>query len=103
MRVENVILPPQEQDRPADQASGELHLRGAKPDAGAEWTDDGSARVSALRSKLTIAQRTCWSGRQDQDFRTVGRLGLEPGPADYESRPPASFFVSADLHKLLLT
>jgi integrase len=39
---DNVILPPQ--DRPNDEDWGELHIRSATPDAGSEWTDDGSAR-----------------------------------------------------------
>ena len=37
---DNVILPPH--DRGDDW--GELHIRGAMPDAGSEWTDDGSPR-----------------------------------------------------------
>jgi hypothetical protein len=52
LRTDNVILPPriwdaerqQWQDPPEDQDWGELHLRTATPDAGSEWTDDGSAR-----------------------------------------------------------
>ena len=39
---DNVILPPQ--GRPDDEDWGELHIRSATPDAGSEWTDDGSAR-----------------------------------------------------------
>jgi hypothetical protein len=31
-------------DRPDDEDWGELHIRSATPDAGGEWTDDGSAR-----------------------------------------------------------
>jgi integrase len=38
---DNVILPPR--DRPGDDW-GELHIRSATPDAGREWTDDGSIR-----------------------------------------------------------
>jgi len=49
---DNVILPPQAwdeesqrwQDPPDDQEWGELHIRSATPDAGREWTDDGSLR-----------------------------------------------------------
>jgi integrase len=49
---ENVILPPPVWDEesqqwrdPADDADwGELHIRSATPDAGSEWTDDGSSR-----------------------------------------------------------
>ena len=49
---DNVILPPrawdeesqQWQDPPDDEDWGELHLRSATPDAGSEWTDDGSPR-----------------------------------------------------------
>ncbi len=41
LRRDNVILP---QDRPDDEDWGELHIRSATPDAGGEWTDDGSAR-----------------------------------------------------------
>jgi integrase len=39
---DNVILP--RQDRPDDDDWGELHIRSATPDAGGEWTDDGSER-----------------------------------------------------------
>ena len=39
---DNVILPPP--SRSDDEDWGELHLRGATPDAGSEWTDDGSPR-----------------------------------------------------------
>jgi integrase len=39
---DNVILPPQEQLD--DEDWGELHIRSATPDAGGEWTDDGSVR-----------------------------------------------------------
>ena len=39
---DNVILPPQ--DRDGDDDWGELHIRSATPDAGGEWTDDGSPR-----------------------------------------------------------
>lgn len=49
---DNVILPPQVweedtrqwRDPPQDEDWGELHIRSATPDAGREWTDDGSAR-----------------------------------------------------------
>ena len=49
---DNVILPPpvwdedshQWHDPPDDGEWGELHIRSATPDAGREWTDDGSAR-----------------------------------------------------------
>lgn len=49
---DNVILPPQAwdeesqqwQDPPDDQEWGDLHIRSATPDAGREWTDDGSLR-----------------------------------------------------------
>jgi integrase len=44
LRVKDVIVPSQVQDVLDDQAWGELHLRSATPDTGAEWTDDGSAR-----------------------------------------------------------
>src|SRR5215831_4007727 len=52
LNTDNVLLPPrrwdaeshQWQDPPDDQDWGELHLRGATPDAGSEWTDDGSPR-----------------------------------------------------------
>src|SRR5215831_4666795 len=40
---DNVILPPP-QERPDDDDWGELHIRSATPDAGGEWTDDGSVR-----------------------------------------------------------
>jgi len=39
---DNVILPPP--DQPDDEGWGELQIRSATPDAGGEWTDDGSAR-----------------------------------------------------------
>jgi integrase len=49
---DNLVLPSrvwdeegqQWRDPPDDQDWGELHLRGATPDAGSEWTDDGSPR-----------------------------------------------------------
>ena len=49
---DNVILPSrawdeesqQWQEPPDDQEWGELHIRNATPDAGREWTDDGSLR-----------------------------------------------------------
>jgi integrase len=49
---DNVILPPRTWDAecqrwqgtPEDEDWGELHLRTATPDAGSEWTDDGSPR-----------------------------------------------------------
>jgi integrase len=52
LAADNVILPPQIQDQdsrqwrdqPHDQDWGELHIRVATPDAGSEWTDDGSPR-----------------------------------------------------------
>jgi integrase len=39
---DNMILPPP--GRTGDEDWGELHIRGATPDAGSEWTDDGSPR-----------------------------------------------------------
>jgi integrase len=47
---DNVILPPR--DRGDDR--GELHIRGATPDVGSEWTDDGSPRE---RRQLLAATR----------------------------------------------
>lgn len=52
LRQDNLVFPPcvwdeenqQCQDPPDDQDWGELHLRSATPDAGSEWTDDGSSR-----------------------------------------------------------
>jgi integrase len=52
LAAEDLILPPQvgdegsqaRQDLPDDDDWGELHIRSATPDAGSEWTDDGSAR-----------------------------------------------------------
>ncbi len=49
---DNLILPPrvwdeesqQWQDPPDDEDWGERHIRSAMPDAGSEWTDDGSPR-----------------------------------------------------------
>jgi integrase len=42
LTADNVILPPP--GRPDDEDWGELHIRSATPDAGSEWTDDGSPR-----------------------------------------------------------
>jgi integrase len=42
LTADNVILPPP--GRPGDDDWGELHIRSATPDAGNEWTDDGSPR-----------------------------------------------------------
>jgi integrase len=42
LAADNVILPPPGQLD--DEDWGELHVRSATPDAGSEWTDDGSAR-----------------------------------------------------------
>ncbi len=53
---DNVILPPH--DRGDDW--GELHIRGATPDAGSEWTDDGSSR-----------ERRQLKHRAEGDSRTV--------------------------------
>jgi integrase len=51
LRTENIILPPQPQTKDhqtqqdaQDDEWGELHLRTATPDAGSDWTDDGSRR-----------------------------------------------------------
>jgi integrase len=52
LAADNVILPPQVwdedsqqwQDPPDDEDWGELHIRSATPDAGSEWTDDGTVR-----------------------------------------------------------
>ena len=43
LAADNVILPPRVPD-PDDEEWGELHIRSATPDAGSEWTDDGSVR-----------------------------------------------------------
>jgi integrase len=42
LTADNVILPPP--GRPSDEDCGELHIHSATPDAGREWTDDGSPR-----------------------------------------------------------
>jgi integrase len=42
LAADNVMLPPP--GRSDDDDWGELHLRGATPDASSEWTDDGSVR-----------------------------------------------------------
>jgi integrase len=42
LAADNVIVPPPGQS--ADKDWGELHIRSATPDAGSEWTDDGSKR-----------------------------------------------------------
>lgn len=65
---DNVILPPQGwdegsqewRDLPDDEDWGELHLRNATPDAGSEWTDDGSPR-----------ERRQLKNRADGDSRIV--------------------------------
>jgi integrase len=52
LSADSIILPPRKwdaerqlwQDPPEDGDWGELHLRTATPDAGSEWTDDGSPR-----------------------------------------------------------
>src|SRR5262249_9237944 len=52
LAADNVILPPQIQDKdsrqrrdhPEDRDGGELHIRAATPDAGSEWPDDGRPR-----------------------------------------------------------
>ena len=52
LRKDNMVLPPQVRDQerherqglPEAEDWGELHLRAATPDAGSEWTDDGSQR-----------------------------------------------------------
>jgi integrase len=45
LREDNVTLPPLVREDPPDDADwGELHIRDATPDAGSEWTDDGSPR-----------------------------------------------------------
>jgi integrase len=42
--VDDVVLPSLSGPGARDDAWGELHLRSAAPDAGGDWTDDGSAR-----------------------------------------------------------
>jgi hypothetical protein len=45
LREDNVIVPPLAgEDGSGDEDWGQLHTRSATPDAGSEWTDDGSAR-----------------------------------------------------------
>ena len=44
LRRDNMILPPQVGPGVRRRDWGELHLRSATPDAGSEWTDDGSPR-----------------------------------------------------------
>lgn len=67
LRKDDVILPPmfgnagpQRWDEPADDDDwGELHLRAAAPDAGAEWTDDGSHReLRQLKQRAVDDSRT---------------------------------------------
>ncbi len=65
---DNIILPPQvwdedsqqRHDPPHDEDWGELHVRNATPDAGSEWTDDGSPR-----------ERRQLKHRAEGDSRTV--------------------------------
>jgi hypothetical protein len=45
LRADDVVLPSKaRQDAPDDDEWGELHLHAATPDAGSDWTDDGSQR-----------------------------------------------------------
>jgi integrase len=44
LRVGDVVLPLRQQQNAQDDAWGELHLWSATPDAGSDWSDDGSAR-----------------------------------------------------------
>jgi len=44
LRVDDVVLSSLWEPDAQDDAWGELHLRSAAPDAGGDWTDDGSAR-----------------------------------------------------------
>lgn len=45
LRADDVVLPSKaRQDELDDDDWGELHLRAATPDAGSDWTDDGSQR-----------------------------------------------------------
>jgi integrase len=46
LRAEDVVLLTQARQDGQDDEWGELHLRSATPDAGRDWTDDGSARES---------------------------------------------------------
>jgi hypothetical protein len=48
LAADNVVLPPR--GRPDDEDWGELHIRGATPYAGSEWTDDGSPRERSPES-----------------------------------------------------
>ncbi len=52
LAADNVILPPP--GRTDDEDWGELHICGATPDAGSEWTDDGSPRE---RRQLKLGPR----------------------------------------------
>ena len=45
LRADDVVLPAEARhDAQGDEQWGELHLRSATPDAGSDWTDDGSQR-----------------------------------------------------------
>jgi integrase len=45
LRADDVVLPAEARhDAQSDEPWGELHLRTATPDAGSDWTDDGSQR-----------------------------------------------------------
>src|SRR5215472_10154245 len=45
LRADDIVLPSKaQQDAQRDDEWGELHLRAAAPDAGSDWTDDGSQR-----------------------------------------------------------
>jgi integrase len=83
LRADDMLLPAQapnedhreRQDTRDDDDWGELHLRTATPDAGSEWTDDGSQRE---RRQLNTAPRRqpdrAHSSGADQDLARPPRI-----------------------------
>jgi hypothetical protein len=104
---DNVILPPRDR---GDDDWGELRIRSATPDAGGEWTDDGSvremrqlkhraegdSRVVPTHPELTRSHAvTCGFG----EWEEWGGWDSNPGPADYESSRPAAVVRVTDLRR----
>lgn len=78
---ENMILPPS--GRPDDEDWSELHIRSATPDAGREWTDDGSARET--RQLIPRAERDSRVAPTHPELTRLLRDHLakfEPAPDD---------------------
>lgn len=67
LAADNVILPPPSQ--PDDEDWGELHIRSSTPDAGREWTDDGS-----LRERRQLKHRAAGDSRSVPTHPELTRL-----------------------------